>query len=101
MKHGHCTVGLSLHGNPRTFRVCQRSFSFPLRGWSLLNVVLLVIVFFPKCPMSKPVVLTVTGCLKMEAVCRMGGTRDESCFVKSCVPGFASVAVGAVAEDEL
>ena len=23
-------------------RVCQRSFSFPLRGWSLLNVVLLV-----------------------------------------------------------
>ena len=45
MKHGHCTVGLSLHGNPRTFRVCQRSFSFPLRGWSLSNVVLLVLSY--------------------------------------------------------
>ena len=38
-------VGLSLHGNPRTLRVCQRSFSFPLRGWSLLNVVLLVTTY--------------------------------------------------------
>ena len=91
-----------MQGNPLLLKGVQ---------WDRINLLLEIhgvhcprcffIVFFPKCPMSKPVVLTVTGCLKMEAVCRMGGTRDESCFVKSCVPGFASVAVGAVAEDEL
>ena len=80
-----CQTDFTFHLHPFPFHVSGKKAGLP-RG-SLI-----------KC---KYFVLTVTGCLKIEAVCRMGGTRDESCFVKSCVPGFASVAVGVGAEDEL